>query len=134
MKNPIENIRLSQQAKDRLITLKRTMGMTQWNELCRWAFCLSLSDPNTPTDRKIPSDSSVEMTWKTFGGPQHELYWALLRLRCQQDGLPLEDEVLKTQFRLHLHRGIAAMAGNPRLRTIESVIKLVTKAKPKARS
>ncbi len=125
MKNTIENIRLSQRAKDRLITLKRTMGMNQWNELCRWAFCLSLSDPNPPSPRKIPSDSTVEMTWKTFGGPQHELYWALLCFRCKQDGYPLEDEVLKAQFRLHLHRGIASMAGNPKLRTIESVIKLV---------
>ena len=122
MSHPIENIRLSQRAKERLITLKRTAGLTQWNELCRWAFCLSLADPNPPAPRKVPSDSSVEMTWKTFGGKHQELYLSLLRLRCHEDGLPLDDETLRTQFRLHLHRGIAALAGNRKLRTIEALI------------
>jgi DNA sulfur modification protein DndE len=127
MKNPIENIRLSQEAKERLIILKRTIHMVQWNELCRWAFCISLADSKPPSDRKIITDSTVEMTWKTFGGSQHEIYFALLCIRCQQDRLELDDEILKNQFRLHLHRGIANMVGNPKLRTIENILELATK-------
>ncbi len=127
MTHPIENIRLSERDKERLITLKRTLGLTQWNELCRWAFCMSLADPNPPTAKKIPSDSSIEMTWKTFGGQHHELYLALLSLRCHQDGLPLDDETLRTQFRLHINRGIAAMSGNPKLRSVEALIQQAIK-------
>lgn len=128
MNHPLENIRLPEQDKERLIVLKRTLGLTQWNELCRWAFCLSLADPNAPTPKKLPADSSVEMAWKTFGGAQHEIYFALLRLRVHEDGLPLDDETLRTQFRLHLHRGIAAMYGNPKLRSVEALIQMVLQA------
>lgn len=64
----IDYIRLSQQGKDQLIKLKRYTGIEHWNVLCRWAFCLSLSEPSVPPNAKIPADSNVEMTWKVFGG------------------------------------------------------------------
>src|SRR5687767_5953934 len=34
---PIAHIRLSQEAKERLIQLKRRTGLARWNTLCRWA-------------------------------------------------------------------------------------------------
>ena len=37
----IDHIRLSQQAKDQLIKLKRVTGIEHWNVLCRWALCVS---------------------------------------------------------------------------------------------
>ena len=40
---------ISSQAKDQLIRLKMRTGISQWNILCRWAFCLSLQQPNPPT-------------------------------------------------------------------------------------
>ena len=33
-----------------------------------------------------------------------------------------DDDVLETQFRLHLHRGIGYLAGNPGLRNIASLM------------
>lgn len=128
MTHPLENIRLTEQDKERLIILKRTLGLTQWNELCRWAFCISLAHPEPPTQLNLQVDSSVEMTWKTFGGAYHEIYLALLRQRVYQDGFPLDDGTLRTQFRLHLHRGIAAMFGNPRLRSVEALAQLALPA------
>ena len=44
----IEHIRLSQQARDQLITLKRRTGIAHWNVLCRWALCRSLAEPAPP--------------------------------------------------------------------------------------
>ena len=41
--------------------------------------------------------------------------WALLRYRCHDDGLPLDEESLAQQFRLHLHRGIGYLVGDPRV-------------------
>ncbi|WP_435947067.1 DndE family protein [Dryocola sp. BD586] len=32
----IDNVRLSEKAKQQLITLKRRTGIENWNVLCRW--------------------------------------------------------------------------------------------------
>jgi DNA sulfur modification protein DndE len=120
---PLDHIRVSEKAKDQLVKLKRSTGIQHWNVLCRWAFCTSLAEPTIPSPNKIPADSSVEMTWKVFGGAHEEVYLALLRQRCEQDGLGANDEVLATQFRLHLHRGIAHLAAEKRLKTIADLVR-----------
>ena len=45
-----------------------------------------------------------------------KVYLALLKERCLRDGLGTEDDVLASQFRLHLHRGIAYLSSDRRLR------------------
>lgn len=121
---PLETIRLSQRAKDQLVKLKRQTGIKYWNELCRWGFCLSLSEPELPPVFTIPLDSNIEMSWTVFGGRYADLYMALLRMRLYRDGLPLDDENLTHQFRLHLHRGISYLAGIQELRSISDLNKL----------
>jgi len=118
----IDYIRLSQQGKDQLTKLKRYTGIEHWNVLCRWAFCLSLSEPRVPPNAKIPADSNVEMTWKVFGGRHHEIYLALLKERCLRDGFETDPETLHHQFRLHLHRGVSYLAGNRNLRDIGKLV------------
>jgi DNA sulfur modification protein DndE len=120
---PLEHIKLSEKAKDQLVKLKRATGVQHWNVLCRWAFCTSLAEPTAPSPTKIPADSSVEMTWKVFGGAYEEIYLALLRQRCQADGLGTTDDVLSLQFRLHLHRGIGYLAAEKRLKTIADLVR-----------
>lgn len=112
---PLEHIRLSQTARDQLITLKRRTGIAHWNVLCRWALCRSLAEPAVPPAVKLTLDSNVEMSWRTFSGELGDVPWALLRLRCHIDGLPLDEETLAQQFRLHLHRGIGYLVGDPRV-------------------
>jgi DNA sulfur modification protein DndE len=124
---PLDHIKVSEKAKDQLVKLKRVTGIQHWNVLCRWAFCTSLAELTIPSPTKIPADSSVEMTFKVFGGAYEEIYLALLRQRCEQDGLGTTDEVLSTQFRLHLHRGIGYLAAEKRLKTIAD---LVSRAEP----
>jgi len=118
----IETVRLSQDARDHLITLKRYTGIKNWNTLCRWAFCLSLREPSPPPVHPILTDSTVEMTWRVFGGQHSDLYWALLIERCRRDGLPLDEETLAEQFKVHLHRGIGYMIGDRELRSIDALI------------
>ena len=103
--------------------LKRVTGIQHWNVLCRWAFSTSLAEPTMPSPVKIPADSTVEMTWRVFGGAYEEIYAALLRQRCQLDGLGTSDEVLTAQFRLHLHRGLAYLAADRGLRSIADLLK-----------
>jgi len=121
----VENIRLSQQGKDQLVKVKRMTGIENRNVLCRWALCVSLSEPSIPPDSKIPADSNAEMTWSVFGGEHSEIYTALMIQRCLKDGLETSSEEVAQQFRLHLHRGISYLAGNRGLRQIDDLIKMV---------
>ena len=118
----IETVRVSEAGRDRLITLKRYTGIKNWNTLCRWAFCVSLSEPTIPPDQPLGEDSSVEMTWRVFGGSHADLYWALLKQRCIDDGLGDDEDTLHKQFKLHLHRGIGYLIGNRELRSIDVLV------------
>jgi len=120
----IKQFRLSAQAREQLIRLKTRTGITQWNILCRWAFCLSLRQPTPPTPIEVPADSNIEITWQVFGGEAQELYLALLKERCVRDGLGTSDEILARQFRLHLHRGIGYLATPHAIRSIADLIRL----------
>jgi DNA sulfur modification protein DndE len=68
MEPPLERIKLSQSAKDQLVKLKRVTKIDQWNILCRWALCRSLTEPSPLSPIAIPADSNLEMTWQVFGG------------------------------------------------------------------
>jgi DNA sulfur modification protein DndE len=120
----IETVRLSEKGRVQLSNLKRKTGIQNWNVLCRWAFCLSLAEKSVPPEESIPSDSSVEMTWKTFTGGREEIYWGLLLVRARRDGIPFEREALGKYFRLHLHRGISYLNGSPSLRKIDDLARL----------
>jgi DNA sulfur modification protein DndE len=122
---PLEHIRLSKTARDQLLTLKKRTGIDQWNVLCRWAICRSLAEESVPPESKIPADSNVEMTWRVFSGNLGDELWALLRLRCHAEGLALDEESLAHQFRLHLHRGISYLVGDPRVSDIAGFTDLV---------
>ncbi|MBW4650445.1 MAG: DNA sulfur modification protein DndE [Kastovskya adunca ATA6-11-RM4] len=124
MESPIDRIKLSQTAKDQLSKLKRSTKIEQWNILCRWAFCRSLAEPTPPSPVPIPADSNVELTWRTFGGEMSDILLIALKQRCHKDGFSLDKETLAHQFRLHLHRGIGYLAGDPNIKKIEDLIAL----------
>ena len=118
----ISSIKLSKQARDQLVRLKRTTGIKQWNILCRWALCMSLADPSIPPKADIPADSNVEMSWAVFGGDYRDLYLALLKERCHRDGIKITKNSLMKQLRLHLHRGIGFLFGDRRIASISDLI------------
>ena len=120
----LENIRLSQPAKDQLVKLKRLTGVKNWNTLCRWALALSLQDPSPPLVRDIITDSNVEMTWKTFAGLYGDIYLALLKNRCLADGQEPTEENLSHTLTGHIHRGIGHLAGRKNLKSIGDLISL----------
>lgn len=128
----LEHIRLTQSAREQLITLKRRTGIVHWNVLCRWAFCRSLAEPAVPPAVKLIFDSNVEMTWRVFAGDQGDEMWALLRYRCHVDGLPLDEETLATQFRLHLHRGVGYLVGDPLVTDVAGLASLALAESPAA--
>ena len=121
----IDSIRLSQQSRDQLIRLKRITGIEQWNTLCRWAFCLSLSEDTDPPKTKIPSDSSVEMTCKTFAGEHEDLYQALLIDRAQKEGGEITKDALLNCLRAHITRGIVFLTARKELKDIAGLLREV---------
>ena len=64
------------------------------------------------------------MTWQVFGGDAHEIYLALLKERCERDGLGTSEDVLARQLRLHLHRGIGYLASPGTIKSISDLIRL----------
>jgi DNA sulfur modification protein DndE len=127
MEPPIQNIKVSRSAKDQLIKLKRITKIDQWNILCRWAFCRSLAETAPPSVIPIPADSNLEMTWKVFGGEIGDILILALKQRCECDGLGIAPETLAQQFRLHLHRGIGYLAGDPNLKKVEDLVILINR-------
>ena len=125
MESPVNTIKLSQTGKDQLTRLKRSTKIDQWNILCRWAFCRSLAETAPPSIIPIPADSNLEMTWRVFGGDMADILTLALKQRCYQDGLGMEPETLSQQFRLHLHRGIGYLSGDPSIKKIEHLVALV---------
>ena len=118
----LETVRLTQRAKEQLTRVKRDTGIKNWNVLSRWALMLSLAEDGAPAPAALVYDSSVEMSWKVFGGPDADLYLALVRERCFLDGLGDDTETVEEQFRLHLHRGIGYLFGNPQLKELASLL------------
>lgn len=123
----VKHLTLSNQAKDQLARLKAKTGIDQWNVLCRWALCLSLKEPAPPADVAIPADSNVTIDWHTLLGEYHELYQALLRQRCMNDGVGNDPAVLAKYFRLHVHRGISYLAATNFIRSGADLLRLVTR-------
>ncbi|WP_261262452.1 DNA sulfur modification protein DndE [Serratia fonticola] len=102
----IETIRLSEKQKQQLITLKRKTGIEHWNVLCRWALCISLSDPTLPPKEDIPSDSNVEMSWRTFSGSEHKIYEAIILYRFNKD---IVEQNIYDYLKSHISRGLNAL-------------------------
>ena len=123
----IKQIKLPTQSKDRLSRLKGRTGIQNWNVLCRWALCFSLSESTIPTDFELPADSNLEMSWLPFAGENHEIYEALIRAWCIQNSLSTDDETLNKYFKLHLNRGISYLAGTGVIRNIDDLVSLLYK-------
>jgi len=121
----VRQVRLSNKAKDQLSRLKGKTSIQQWNILCRWALCLSLKEPSVPPDIDEPTDSNVEISWHVFGGEHHELFTALVKQRCIQDGLGSGRDTVAKYFKLHLHRGISYLASPGYITSCPDLLELV---------
>ena len=120
----IKQIKLSNVSKDRLGRLKSKTGIKNWNTLCRWALCYSLSENTMPTDIPIIADSNVEMSWFTFGGEYSDIYEALMIAWCRKMNLPTDEDTLAKYFKLHLERGIACLSGTNFIKNLDDLMNL----------
>lgn len=123
MKPPVENVKVSNKGRDMLIQAKRHTGMKQWNELLRWAFCISLQNPEPPKIlRKL--DSGIEpIEWATFAGILSNAYSAAFYLRASTDGVDQTDQdAISNYFRAHIERGVASLRS---LKSLQDLVGLI---------
>lgn len=106
MKPPVETVRVSVRGREILIKLKRRTGLDQWNELCRWALCTSLSLPSRPVAPTHQQDSTIQIDWKTFAGGFENVLTAAVLMRASGEGIASNSADLAKYFRSHLERGI----------------------------
>ena len=126
----LESVRLSSSSRERLSALKRRTGLRQWNVLCRWAFCLSLSEKSAPPRMESALDSNVEMSWRTFAGAEGSDFLQLaLKQRCLQDGLPVDAATLTREFRLHLQRGISHLSTPGKIKSLQDLLGMACEKK-----
>lgn len=118
----VKQFKLSLPEKDKLIRIKSRTGIQNWNVICRWALCWSLNEESIPGGVDPASDSNVEMTWLTFAGEYHEVFEALIRQRCINDGLGTDQQTLVKYFRLHLCRGINHFSTRDVLKSCQDLI------------
>ena len=116
--HPVETVRVDERGKSQLITLKRRTGLKNWNVLCRWALCASLSEPSKPAAQDSGDISNVEMSWQTFAGKNGDLLAAVLAARCERDRVGVDPQTLAEQFRLHLQRGLTYLVANLDTRSV----------------
>lgn len=122
---PIKTIRIVETDRDLLARLRRSTGVRGYNTLCRWAFCLSLADPNPTSVDPLGTASNLEIDWDVFAGSHKDVYWSLVAQRAHEDGLGTDDDVLIREFYRHLHRGLGLLANLSQRPSIRDLIAAV---------
>lgn len=120
-----ETVRLGNDTKTHLSTLKRRTGIENWNTLCRWAFCLSLADPAPVRELVEHGLGAVEMTWRTFTGDEEPIYRALLIDRSEREHGSLDRDKVAITLRQHIARGTARLVSRRDWKGIGEFLRLV---------
>lgn len=116
----LNRLRVCEEADMRLRFLKARTGLTP-NILCRLGFCLSLNDPTPPDPTQYPEDSPREINRYTLTGQWDSLFVALLKERCERDGMIASD--WEDQFRAHINRGVLQLY--KQIHSLEDVVRLI---------
>ncbi len=119
-----DRVRISQDAKNKLIQLKRKTGIKNWNTLCRWALLHSLAENSRLHEGKIVFDSNVEMSWRVFAGPRGDLLWTLLSAWCIRNNIEGNSEAFASALHRHIDRGISYLASGKKCSSLLDLVGL----------
>lgn len=106
----IDRVRLTSNAKNQLITLKRKTGLEHNNSICRLALCYSLAAASEPPVEEFDYGGGLEIDWKVLTGNNSELYINLLALKLIRQSEDVTEDTLRNALASHLHRGISYLA------------------------
>jgi DNA sulfur modification protein DndE len=98
-------VRISEDATQKLSTLKRRTGLTP-NILSRIGFCLSLKEPGQPNMKR--DSHGQEFNRFVLFGEWDAYYIALLKMRLINDRIEYSDNILPI-LKEHIERGIVIL-------------------------
>ena len=104
---PPDAVRVSTRGREILIKLKRYTGISQWNTLCRVAYCYSMAIATEPTQVLEKGDVALEIEWPTFVGPLRKELGVITVSRMAALGVDQSD--VGKFVRAHVERGLGAM-------------------------
>lgn len=103
----IERVKLTANAKNQLISLKRRTGIEHNNVLCRHALCLSLANPSIPPEESFNFAGGLEIDWRTFTGGNEGIYHNVVITRLLRDQIQPTPNAIRQALILHVHRGLS---------------------------
>ena len=77
MDTNIDILRTSMNVKNSLTRIKSITGISNWNILCRWAFCLSVKQTSLPREVEEKLDG-IEIDYDVLVGKNKSIYTQLL--------------------------------------------------------
>ena len=101
----IDILRTSSNVKSSLTRIKTITGISNWNIICRWAFCLSLKQTSLPREVEEKLDG-VEIDYETLVGKNKSIYTQLLINNLVAHNVVVDKKNLTKYLYAHVNRGV----------------------------
>ena len=101
----IDILRTSSNVKSSLTRIKTITGISNWNIICRWAFCLSLKQTSLPREVEEKLDG-VEIDYDTLVGKNKSIYTQLLINNLVTHNVAVDKKNLTKYLYAHVNRGV----------------------------
>ena len=118
----IDILRTSSNVKSSLTRIKTITGISNWNIICRWAFCLSLKQTSLPREVEEKLDG-VEIDYDTLVGKNKSIYTQLLINNLVTHNVAVDKKNLTKYLYAHVNRGVNIIYTN-KLKDISGLFKL----------
>ena len=105
MDTNIDILRTSMNVKNSLTRIKSITGISNWNILCRWAFCLSVKQTSLPREVEEKLDG-IEIDYDVLVGKNKSIYTQLLINNLVSHKQDINKKNLTKYLNAHVNRGV----------------------------
>ena len=123
MDTNIDILRTSMNVKNSLTRIKSITGISNWNILCRWAFCLSVKQTSLPREVEEKLDG-IEIDYDVLVGKNKSIYTQLLVNNLVSHKEEINKKNLTKYLNAHVNRGVNIIYTN-KLKDISGLFKLI---------
>ena len=118
----IDILRTSMNVKNSLTRIKSITGISNWNILCRWAFCLSVKQTSLPREVEEKLDG-IEIDYDVLVGKNKSIYTQLLINNLVSHKEEINKKNLTKYLNAHVNRGVNIIYTN-KLKDISGLLAL----------
>ena len=123
MDTNIDILRTSMNVKNSLTRIKSITGISNWNILCRWAFCLSVKQTSLPREVEEKLDG-IEIDYDVLVGKNKSIYTQLLINNLVSHKEEINKKNLTKYLNAHVNRGVNIIYTN-KLKDISGLLALI---------